>query len=307
MFSLNMSASDREPLINKNQALQAYYATLESRAGYWLVLGGTRHFGYYDADTYWPFPINRSLRAMEDKIFESLNLENGAEVLDAGCGVGHVAIHMAKRGLRVQGIDVVDNHIAQAQRNVKANGLQDVITVRKGDYHHLDAFADQSLDGVYTSETFVHATDPEAAMAEFYRVLRPGGSITLHEYDHPDMDKQPADIKESLTTINKYAAMPANDRFQTGVLEKIMEGAGFQDVKVTDMSMNIRPMIRLFFLLAYIPYLIIRFFGLQMWFVNTVAGVESYRGRNSWRYIQASARKPGIQQQTGVAEGKKIR
>lgn len=35
------------PLINDNPELQSYYHSLESRVGYWLVLGGTRHFGYW--------------------------------------------------------------------------------------------------------------------------------------------------------------------------------------------------------------------------------------------------------------------
>ena len=35
------------PLINDNPELQSYYQSLESRVGYRLVLGGTRHFGYW--------------------------------------------------------------------------------------------------------------------------------------------------------------------------------------------------------------------------------------------------------------------
>lgn len=36
-----------QPLINDNPELQSYYQSLESRVGYRLVLGGTRHFGYW--------------------------------------------------------------------------------------------------------------------------------------------------------------------------------------------------------------------------------------------------------------------
>jgi hypothetical protein len=74
-----MSFSDQEPLINLNQPLQSYYASLESRIGYRLLLGGTRHFGYYDKDTYWPFPINGALRAMEDHLFDTLGLKHRAQ------------------------------------------------------------------------------------------------------------------------------------------------------------------------------------------------------------------------------------
>jgi sterol 24-C-methyltransferase len=289
---LRMASSDKEALINPNRSLQSYYASLESRIGYRLVLGGTRHFGYYDVDTYWPFPIGKALRAMEDHLFDTLGQKKGAQVLDAGCGVGHVAIHLAQRGLHVQGIDVVDHHIQKARRNIKEAGLENSVSVRKMDYHHLDGFEFETFDGAYTMETFVHATDPEIALAEFYRVLKPGGTMALYEYDHSNLKNAPKDLQESMKQINDYAAMPANARFDKGVLQKMMEDTGFVDVKVQDLNTNVMPMLRLFFVLAYIPFLIVKFFGLQAWFVNTVAGVEGYRGREFCRYVAVSARKP---------------
>ena len=285
-------ASDHEPLINPNQSLQSYYASLESRIGYRLVLGGTRHFGYYEKDKYWPFPINVALRAMEDHLFDTLGLQKGAQVLDAGCGDGYVSIHLAQRGLRMQGIDVVDRHLQKARHNVKKAGLENAITVRKMDYHHLDGFAEDGFDGAYTMETFVHATDPETSLAEFYRVLKPGGTIALYEYDHSNLSSAPSDLQNSMKQINKYASMPANAMFDKGVLEKMMTEAGFVDVRVRDLTTNITPMLRLFFFLAYIPFLIVKFLGLQAWFVNSTAGVEAYRGREFVRYVAVSAKKP---------------
>jgi sterol 24-C-methyltransferase len=299
------SPADEQPLIRPDSGVQSYYASLESRLGYRLVLGGTRHFGYYEEGTYWPFPVGKALRAMEDHLFDVLGLEAGAEVLDAGCGVGHVAIHLAQRGLRVQAIDIVHNHVRWAQRNVEAEGLENTITVRKGDYHHLDAFADQTLDGVYTLETFVHATDPEAALAEFFRVLKPGGSAAFYEYDHLDYRTAPKGIQESMEKINKYAAMPSNARFEKGVLERLLEEAGFEDLIVNDLSANVKPMLRLFFILAYLPYLLIQLFGLEAHFINTVTGVEAYRAQRVGhvRYVSISARKPLVRD--GIHQRKK--
>ena len=109
-------SSSREH-INHNPALHKYYNSLESVIGYKLILNECRHFGYYDAGTYWPFRIDRALRAMEDRLFRSLALEPGAQVLDAGCGGGHAAVRLAQHGLRVQGIDVVDRHLYIAERS----------------------------------------------------------------------------------------------------------------------------------------------------------------------------------------------
>jgi cyclopropane fatty-acyl-phospholipid synthase-like methyltransferase len=300
-------ADEKEPLINKNKPLQDYYANLESRIGYRLVLGGTRHFGLYTPGSYWPFPIGKALRAMEDHLIATLALEKGSKVLDAGCGVGHVAIHLAQNGYRVHGIDVVERHIVKARRNIKAEGLEDKITATYGDYHHLDAFADGSFDGAYTMETFVHATEPEVACAEFFRVIRPGGSLAMYEYDHVDYSTQKQEVGISWTTINQQAAMPAYDQFQQGVLEGMLEKVGFEDVLVTDLSENALPMLRMFYILAFIPYFIIAFLGLKSYFPNTVAGYEGYVYRDAARYIAVSAKKPLARGEIGTGEKKKTR
>ena len=308
------------PLTKDNPSLQGYFNSLESRIGYRLILGGTRHHGYYPAETKWPFPITRALRAMEDHLFNSLNLSAEATVLDAGCGAGHVAIYMAKKGLRVFGIDVVDHHLAKANRNIKAENLEQQVSAQKMDYHYLDGLQDDSIDAVYTMEALVHATNPRQALREFYRVLKPGGSVALHEYDHvkfsneepATMDKtadgsrgtnsggieanscvQPSKyLIDTWDKINTFASMPANKEFEQGVLPRMLEDIGFKNVEVEDLSHNIEPMLRLFFTIAYLPFLLIRLFGLEKRFINTVSGVEAYRGRKFWRYIVITCTKP---------------
>ncbi|OTA87945.1 hypothetical protein M434DRAFT_399247 [Hypoxylon sp. CO27-5] len=287
--------SDTTPLINPNPQLQSYYYSIESRLGYRLLLGGTRHFGYWEFDTYWPFPLSKGLRNMEDKMAEALALPQGSHVLDAGCGVGHVALRMAKtHGLRIEAIDIVDHHIVKAQRNLRRSGLpEDIVRARKMDYHHLEPFSDLSFDGVYTMETFVHATEPEAVLANFYRVLRPGGRLVMFEYDHNMLEVSPHEMAVSMMKVNKYAAMPTNAISHPGVFKQMLENSGFEDIVVRDYSDNIRPMTRIFFLLAIIPYFIVRILGLERYFINTIAGVESYRGHGYWRYVAISATKPG--------------
>lgn len=289
------SDSEHEPLINNNPQLQSYYHSLESRIGYRLLLGGTRHFGYYEHDTYWPFPLGRALRAMEDQMATSLGLSPGAYVLDAGCGVGHVAIHLAKQhGYRVQGIDIVDHHLTKGRRNIARSGLPEgQVKVRKMDYHHLEGLDEESFDGIYTMETFVHATEPKQVLNGFYRILRPGGRISLFEYDHEFLDDSPEAMAMSMRKINEFAAMPTNAVSHPGMFKGLLEDAGFTDVVVRDFSEKIKPMTRLFFLLAYIPYLVITFLRLEKYFINTVAGVETYRGHGRWRYVALSATKPG--------------
>lgn len=232
---------------------------------------------------------------MEDKLAEALALPAGSQVLDAGCGVGHVALRMAKdHGLRVQCINVVDHHVAKAQRNIQLSGLPEgAVKARKMDYHHLEPFADQSFDGVYTMETFVHATEPEVVLANFSRILRPGGRLVMFEYDHNTLEGSPKDMAASMVKVNKYAAMPTNAISHPGVFKQMLEDSGFENIVIRNYSDNIRPMTRMFFLLAIIPYFIVRILGLERYFINTIAGVEAYRGYGHWHYLAISATKPG--------------
>ena len=58
MSSAEAVESDKGP----RRAIQSYYESWESYFGYQLMLGSAQHYGYYDTDTYWPFPIGRSLQ-----------------------------------------------------------------------------------------------------------------------------------------------------------------------------------------------------------------------------------------------------
>ncbi|KAL4798813.1 S-adenosyl-L-methionine-dependent methyltransferase [Aspergillus venezuelensis] len=318
MSSKFAQGTEKEPIINPNPTLQTYYNTLESRLGYALLLNGARHFGFYEKDTYWPFPFTRALRAMEDKLAMSLDLTPGSIVLDAGCGTGRVAGRLAGyHGLNVLGIDIVSHHLEKARRFIKGVGLdgrqrqgegrgkgkgKGKVDLRKMDYHHLETLPDGSFHGVYTMETFSHATDPRAVLSGFYRVLKEGGRLSLFEYDHSlGTDSPQKDLSKSMAQINEYSAMPTNSHSHPGALKSLLEEAGFVDVVVTDYSQNIVPMTRVFFILAYIPFLVVSLLGLERYFVNTVAGVQSYRGRGFWRYVNVSGRKPGVLE-TGVGD-----
>ncbi|KAL8745876.1 MAG: hypothetical protein Q9184_007821, partial [Pyrenodesmia sp. 2 TL-2023] len=302
-----MTKKPYELLVPEYSSTQSYYDTWESRIGYYTLLGGTRHFGYYDPGTLWPFPLSTALRRMEDHLYESLDLPPGSKVLDAGCGVGHVALHLADKGLNVEAIDITPNHALWAQQEVERRGMQDKVRAQWGDYHKLE-FDSQSFDGAYTMETLVHSSDPAKAVSEIYRVLKPGGHIVFHEYDHIDATKPPPDcppdLVEAVVRVNTRSGMPGNQLFDRGVLQRIMEEQGFVDITSRDLTQNMRPLMRLFYVIAYFPYLLICFLGLQAWFVNTEGGVQGYRAlrRGYWRYMVLTARKPGKLDREGSGE-----
>ncbi|TLD17442.1 uncharacterized protein PgNI_00028 [Pyricularia grisea] len=293
------------PVINTNPALESYYQSLESRIGYKLVLGGSRHYEFYENGQSFPFPIGRALRRMEQKLFEALQLPEGSRVIDAGCGVAHVASYMGKKGLHITAFDVIDHHVSKARRNItKARLPEGQLTVQRMDYHHIETIPSASHDRLYTIETFLHSTDPEAVLAGVYRVLKPGGRIALFEYKHDldDPDAPPGSLASDLKEVNKWAAMPTCQRSNTGLFEDIIREAGFENVEVRDYSEYIRPMLRLFYYMAIMPYFFVRLFGLQRFFINTMAGARGFVGLGAWRYVAITATKPD-----GEIEGSKMK
>ena len=274
-------------------SLVRYYESLESRLGYRFFLGDTRHFGYYKSNSYWPFPISAALRRMERQLHNSLSLRPGALVLDAGCGVAHVAAYLAREGLRIDGIDLIDHHIEKAGRNLRLEGLQSRLSIRKMDYQDLKTIESNRYQGVYSMETLVHASEPRRALTEFFRVLEPGGSIALYEYDHEPWSKMSTKEMRIINLIVQQASLPGFALYETDFLPKVLEEVGFEEICIHDLSPHIKPMLRLFFITAVVPYLFLRLFRLERHFVNVVAGVHGYMGLGrAWRYVVISARKP---------------
>ncbi len=111
------------------------------------------------------------------------------------------------------------------------------------DHHHLECLADGPFDSVYTTETLVHAPDPEKSIG---RILprdqaREGGSIVLHQIRSSRFQTLfpksfQKNFDESMEHINKRASMPAKRVFLTwGPLHRMLEKQGFQDVVVEDL------------------------------------------------------------------------
>ncbi len=102
----------------------------------------------------------------------------GERVLDVACGTGTSTASLAKRGARVIGVDFSAGMIEQAR-------------VRHPELEFIEAdamalpFGDDEFDAVTISFGLRNVADPHAALAEFYRVLKPGGRIVVCEFSSP--------------------------------------------------------------------------------------------------------------------------
>ena len=125
----------------------------------------------------------------------------GVRVLDVATGPGWVAAHAAERGASVVGIDVAEAMIARA-RNAYP-GLE----FGRADAHELP-FAEASFDAVVGNLAVMHLSRPERAIAEFARVLRPGGRLALTAWAHPSQHRLAGVF---LDAVAQARAMPPAD------------------------------------------------------------------------------------------------
>lgn len=272
-----------------NNPVVSYYRMFESKLGYRL-LGGVKHFGYYPVGKE-AIPTLKAQQLMNEQLAQSLALPTGSMVLDAGCGEGGVAIDLAKHHkLNVTGVDILGFNIARAKKNAKQEGVDDRVTFLEADYS-ATSLPDSSYDAVYTMETLVHAPDYKAALAEFHRVLKPGGKLVLFEYSMAAEADLPADAKRAFTKVNQLAAMPAFDQFTHGALAATLESTGFDAVQSRDITERMLPLLRKFERMARIPYRIVTRLGLQDHFVNAMSAIVFTKYIGLWGYNIISATK----------------
>lgn len=110
-------------------------------------------------------------------------------VLDVACGTGDLALAFADAGAgRVLGVDFTHEMMLPGQRKRDEqrdrNGRVAPIAFLDGDALRLP-IADDSVDVVSIAFGIRNVADPARALAEFRRVLRPGGRVMILEFSQP--------------------------------------------------------------------------------------------------------------------------
>jgi SAM-dependent methyltransferase len=144
-----------------------------------------------------------------DRILDGLCLRGDERVLDMGCGRGAVLTAVARRltSGRATGVDIWSRHDQSGNardvtiRNAELEGVADRVEVHTGDMRSLP-FPDASFD-VVVSSLAIHNirgnADRKQAIAEGYRVLRPGGRLAI------------ADIRATGLYVEALGALSASD------------------------------------------------------------------------------------------------
>ena len=179
------------------------------------------------------------------------HLKPGDCVLDAGCGPGTITLGLARKVApgHVIGIDVEDSQFEQARKVADHEGLN--VDLRKANVYDLP-FKDQQFDAVFSHAVLEHLSDPAAAIAEFRRVLKPGGMIGLRAGDLGGLLID-ADTEGPAQAFASYMAQQeqnAKDPHVGRTLARLMRKAGFSVETMTasyegisDLLMKIGPLL----------------------------------------------------------------
>jgi ubiquinone/menaquinone biosynthesis C-methylase UbiE len=170
-------------------------------------------------------------RAAWDRIFD-LVLPAGddqIEALDIGCGTGFLSLELAVRGYRVTAIDFAPAMIAQARK--KAAERQATIRFEEADAERLP-FAATSFDVAVSRHLLWTLPHPKEAVAEWVRVLRPGGRLIIIE-SQADTSTSPEPLDKARSSP-EYAAigdvLPFVGGFPREEIEKLFAAHGLVNI-----------------------------------------------------------------------------
>lgn len=144
-------------------------------------------------------------------LLEKARIDAGAEILDAGCGIGSLSRILAQEsGHIVTGVDPTGQLIRIAKSLTEQTMLSDQVYFHHGTLMNLP-FRDDSFDAIFCRHLLTDIRNKQELFDEFFRVLKGDGKLLLREvvkgeeaplhYPVPWADKEAASFIESWETI----------------------------------------------------------------------------------------------------------
>jgi 2-polyprenyl-6-hydroxyphenyl methylase/3-demethylubiquinone-9 3-methyltransferase len=217
-----------------------------------------RFYDYYARESVTESAARRfaAIRDLVLKVYRAHSQdENQLAVVDIGCGAGTLCNSWAETGHRVHGLDVNEPLLQLARERSAQSGFE--IDYRLGSADALP-WGDASMDVCIAAELLEHIPSWKPCLAEFVRVLRPGGVLYIstsnklcpkqNEFNLPLYSWYPGPMKQhfqrlAATTrpdLANFATYPAVNWFSFYGLRSVLVQAGFRCYDLFDLMEEAR-------------------------------------------------------------------
>jgi len=147
--------------------------------------------------------IAESMRESGQDLVGKLDITEGLQVLDLGCGDGTTALPAAQLGAEVLGVDIASNLVAAGNARAEALGLTKC-RFREGDASDLRELGDERFDLVVSIFGAMFAPKPFDVAKEMVRVTKPGGRIVMGNW----IPNDPTLVAQILKISSSYSPPP---------------------------------------------------------------------------------------------------
>lgn len=173
----------------------------------------------------------------------------GETILDVAAGTGTSSASLARNGARVVAADFSEGMIEVGRRRQAANPYVEFV---QADATALP-FGDDEFDAVTISFGLRNIVDPRKALAEFFRVTKPGGRLVICEFSHPPVSViragYSAYLKHGMPLLARFASSnPAAyeylmDSIEAWPTQRVLSGwlreSGFERVAYRNLTAGI--------------------------------------------------------------------
>jgi arsenite methyltransferase len=195
------------------------------------------------------------LAVVRDRVLDNARLSGGEVLLDAGCGNGLIGFGALDRSAgEVVFADVSTPLLDDCRELAAKAGVLDRCRFLEARAEDLGELADASVDVVTTRSVLIYVKDKGRAFAEFHRVLRPGGRLSIFEPINRfgmderagtwgyTLDREAAALMAKVTAPEVIQQGPDDPMvdFDERDLLALVEAAGFFPVKL-DYVAEVRP------------------------------------------------------------------